>query len=468
MQAPNSSSAIIERMAALSRAEMQALQLQKLQRQVARLYESSGFYRERWEAAGVRPEDIRSLADLRRLPTMTKADCMADQAAHPPFGRRLGIAREDVALVCMTGGTSGQGQEVYGRSAHDLFMQGYFHQLPWHIVGLRQGDIALNCVPSGGLTTGGWGPTEGFRAAGALPLTVGGTMSTDAKIDLMCRFGEVHFIYASTNYLHTLTEALRRRGIDPRKQFPMMKALFIAAEGYPIEWALQVQEFWGAKLHEGYGSTQGAGFICATSEQGVVATDGSRAPMQCFDWHVIVEVLDPETDEPVGEGEYGEVVLTNLDIEGSAVIRFRTRDRVRLLPLASAGNGRAWTCIESGTIGRYDDMMKIRGNNVWPSAVDLAVFAHHEVAEYIGSVFVDERGRTEVLVKIGFKPEHAAASEEVRAATLKRIQAAIKERTNVQMTIVDVPRDELPFFENKARRWKDERPVGYQLSGGAA
>lgn len=460
----HASSAIIARMGALSRDDMQALQLAKLRRQIERLQATSGFYRELWDKAGLRLDDIRSLADLKRIPTMTKADCLADQNDHPPFGRRLGIAREDVALVCMTGGTSGQGQEVYGRSQRDLVMQGYFHQLPWHIAGLRQGDVGLNCVPSGGLTTGGWGPTEGFRAAGALPLTVGGTMSTDAKIDLMCRFGDVHFIYASTNYLHTLTEALRRRGIDPRGRFATMKSLFIAAEGYPVEWAQTIQEVWGAVLHEGYGSTQGAGFICATSEQGVVAADGSRAPMQCFDWHVIVEVLDPDTDEPVKEGEFGEIVLTNLDIEGSAVVRFRTRDRVRLLPLASAGNGRAWTCIESGSIGRYDDMMKIRGNNVWPSAVDLAVFAHHEIAEYVGSVFVDEKGRTEVLVKVGLKPEHAAREATERETVLLRVQAAIKERTNVQMKVREVPRDELPFFENKARRWKDERPAGYQFS----
>ncbi len=460
----HASSAIIARMGALSRDDMQALQLAKLRRQIERLQAASGFYRERWKKAGLRLDDIRSLGDLRRLPTFTKADCLADQNAHPPFGQRLGIPRQDVALVCMTGGTSGQGQEIYGRSPHDLVLQGYFHQLPWHIAGLRQGDIGLNCVPAGGMTTGGWGPTEGFRAAGSLPLTVGGVMSTDAKIDLMCRFGDIHFIYASTNYLHTLTEALRRRGIDPRQRFPMMKSLFTVAEGYPLDWAETIQAVWGATLHEGYGSTQGAGFICSTSEQGVIAADGGRAPMQCFDWHAIVEILDPDTDEPVKEGEFGEIVLTNLDIEGSAVIRFRTRDRVRLLPLASAGNGRNWTCIESGTIGRYDDMMKIRGNNVWPSAVDLAVFGHHEIAEYVGSVFVDEKGRTEVLVKVALKPEHAARDEAEREAVLARVQAAIKERTNVQMKVCEVPRHELPVFDYKARRWKDERPAGYERS----
>lgn len=457
-------SSTIARMSALTRDEIHRLQFAKLKKQLERLYANSSFFRERFTKAGVSLDNFRSIDDLRRLPMMTKADCLADQNAHPPFGQRLSIKQEDVALVCMTGGTSGQGQEIYGRSQRDIIMQGYFHQLPWHIAGLRKGHVALNCVPSGGLTTGGWGPTEGLRLAGTLPLTVGGTLNTDAKIDLMLRFGGVHFIYASTNYLHTLTEALRRREIDPRKAFPDMKALFIAAEGYPLEWAAKIQDIWGTPLHEGYGSTQGAGFICSTAERGVIAADGQRAPMQCFDWHMIVEVLEPDSDTPVKPGEYGEVVLTNLDIEGSPVVRFRTRDRVRLLPFDAAQNGRAWTCLESGLIGRYDDMMKIRGNNVWPSAVDIAVFAHPEVAEYIGTVFVDEKGRTEALVKIGLKPDFATRSEAERLALIERIQNSIKERTNVLMTIVEVPRAELPYFENKARRWKDERPNGYHFN----
>lgn len=458
----NASSAIIDRMTALDAAGMRALQLGKLRRLVERLDASSTFYRDRWRKAGVTPDSIRSLDDLRRLPTIGKADCLADQNAQPPFGARLGIRPDEVALVCMTGGTSGQGQEIYGRSQRDLVMQGYFHLLPWYIAGLRKGDVALNCVPSGGLTTGGWGPTEGFRSAGALPLTAGGTMSTDAKIDLMCRFGDLAFIYASTNYLHTLTEAVRRRSIDPRRQFPKLKAAFIAAEGYPVEWAAHVQDFWGFTLHEGYGSTQGAGFICSTTERGVVGKDGGRGAMQCFDWHVIVEVIDPDTGEHVEPGEFGEVVLTNLDIEGSAVVRFRTGDRVRLLPAGSAGNGRSWTCIESGTIGRYDDMMKIRGNNVWPSAVDIAVFAQPEVAEYVGRVFVDDKARTEVVVKVGLKPEFAARDEPFRAGVVERVRDAIKQRTNVQMVVEEVARETLPYFENKARRWIDERPDGYR------
>ena len=454
--------AILARMGALSRDELRQLQLAKLRRQMERLVATSAFYRDRWAAAGVTPGDIRSIADLQRIPTVSKADCLADQTACPPYGTRLGVAPGEVALVCMTGGTSGQGQEIYGRTHSDLALQGYFHLLPWHIAGLRRGDVALNCVPSGGMTTGGWGPTEGFRAAGALPLTVGGTMSTDAKIDLMDRFGGVQFIYASTNYLHTLTEAVRRRGIDPRTAYPTLRSIFIAAEGYPPEWAAQIQDFWGATLHEGYGSTQGAGFVASTGPGGVLTPGGERMPLLCFDWHAIVEVLDPEGDRPVRDGEFGEIVLTNLDIQGSPVIRFRTRDRVRLLPSNSERDGRSWTAIESGTVGRYDDMLKIRGNNVWPSAVDLAVFAFPEIAEYTGRVFVDAQGRTEVIVNVGLRPDYADRAEGERAAILTRVQESIKERTNVHMRLQEVPRDQLPVFDNKARRWKDERSAGYR------
>ena len=156
---------------------------------------------------------------MRAFPLSTKADFLADQTEHPPFGERLGIPREEVALVNMTGGTSGQGQEIYGRSQRDIHMQGYLHALPWFLAGLRPGDIAINCVPAGGLTTGGWGPGEGLRIAGATAFHVGGTLSTDAKIDLMLRVGEVNFIYASTNYLHTLTDALLRRGLSRSARF---------------------------------------------------------------------------------------------------------------------------------------------------------------------------------------------------------------------------------------------------------
>jgi len=455
------SSPLLAGLAAMSQPELQALQLAKIRAQMERLWQTSPFYRAKWQQAGVTPDQIRSLDDFRkRVPTVNKQDFLQDQTDHPPFGGRLGIRREDVALVTLTGGTSGQGQEVYGRSQHDIAIQGHMHYLPWFMAGLRPGHMALNCVPAGGMTTGGWGPAEGFRLAGATAFHAGGTLGTEAKIDLLLRFNELHFIYASTNYLHTLTQAFLRRGIVPAERFPMLAGIQIAAEGYPSEWARDTQKLWGCALHEGYGSTQGAGFIATTCDQGIVREDRDRGIMRILEWMNYAEVIDPDTGNPVGPGEEGEIVLTNLDIEGSPVIRFATRDKARWFPAEVCGGGLPWAGIEAGSIGRYDDMMKVRGNNIWPLAVDTVVFARPEVAEYVGRVYVDAEGKTEVELRLAVKPD--ACTAEARPALFEALRETLKARTNVWMKITEVPLTELPQFTYKARRWTDERKSGYR------
>ena len=454
-------SAVLRRLESVSREGFLAFQFAKLKQQIERCWHTNPFYRMRWQKAGVTPEQIRSLDDYRqRVPLVTKQDFLADQLAHPPFGARLGVPREEVTLVMLTGGTTGQGQEIYGRTAADAAILTHIHYLPYHLAGLRKGDIAFNCAPAGGMTSGGWGPPEGMRQGGAVVFNVGGVLSTDAKIDLMLRFGVMHFIYGSTNYLHTLTQALRRRGIDPKITFPMMKALYVSAEGYSPPWALSMEDFWGCPLHEGYGSTQATGFAY-TSCPSVRRSPDHPHLLHALEWWNLTEIIDPDTAEPVRPGEEGEIILTNLDMAASPCMRFSTRDRARWFPHDACSCGRPWHCIEAGSVGRYDDMMKIRGNNVWPITVDTAVFAHPEVAEYTGRVYVDDLGRTEVLVRLAFKSNFVRAPVEVRAALLQRITADIKAQTNVTMTVVEVDRDELPTFEYKARRWKDERRSGY-------
>lgn len=461
---PFMDSARLARLASLSRGELESLQLRKLRHQLARLHVSSGYYRRRMNAAGLAPDAIGSLdAFCKSFPLSSKADFLADQTEHAPFGDRLGISRSDVALVNMTGGTSGQGQEIYGRSQRDVHMQGYYHALPWFLAGLRPGDIAVNCVPSGGLTTGGWGPGEGLRIIGATAFHVGGTLSTDAKIDLMLRIGEVNFIYASTNYLHTLTEALLRRGLEPKRAFPTLRTLFIAAEGYPIEWAQRIETLWGCRLQEGYGSTQCAGFGASTCADGAITRAGGRGLMHMFEWETLFEVLHPTTLEPVASGETGELVVTNLAIEGSPVIRFRTGDSARFISYRDTAAGRAWNAIECGTVGRFDDMLKIRGNNVWPSAIDAAVFSYGEVAEYAGRVYTSADGKTEIEMRLALTDAAAAMEPAARERIIEAIRATIKERTNLWMVLTQCQRSELPEFSYKARRWKDERQQGYRL-----
>ena len=454
-------SPILHRLETLRREDLLAFQFAILKHQIERCWSTNSFYRTRWQRVGAAPEKIKSFDDFRkRIPTVTKQDFLDDQLTNPPFGERLGIPREDVRLVVLTGGTTGQGQEIYGRNAADVAVLTHMHYLPYHLAGLRKGDIAFNCAPAGGMTSGGWGPPEGMRQGGAIVFNVGGVLSTEAKIDLMLRFGVMHFIYASTNYLHTLTEALRRRGLDPRQAFPMMKALYIAAEGYSPKWAQTTENIWGCPLHEGYGSTQATGFAY-TSCPSVRRSPEHVNLLHALEWWNLMEVIVPETGESVGPGEEGEIILTNLTMAGSPCIRFSTRDKARWFPHDACSCGRPWHCIEAGSVGRYDDMMKIRGNNVWPISVDAVVFAHAEVGEYAGRVFVDDFGRTEVEVRVAFKPEFAAAPCDARTTMLQQIANTIKAKTNVTMTVMEVPRAELPTFEYKARRWKDERQAGY-------
>lgn len=460
---PFAASSRLRRLATMTRADLEAMQLIKLRRQLQRTAANSIYYSTRLTQSGLDPENLQSLAAFRSFPLSTKADFLADQNEHPPFGQRLSVRREQVAMVNATGGTSGQGQEFYGRTQSDVHVQGYLHALPWFMAGLRPGHIAFNCVPAGGLTTGGWGPGEGFRIIGATPFHVGGTLSTDAKIDLMLKVGGMNFIYASTNYLHTLTEALIKRGITPSEAFPAMKTLFIAAEGYPVEWAQRIEALWGCRLQEGYGSTQCAGFGASTGADGALTPDGRRGLMGLFEWETLCEVINPETLEPVASGETGELVVTNLSIEGSPVIRFRTGDAVRFIAHKDAGWQRCWNAIECGGIGRFDDMMKIRGNNVWPSAVDAAVFCFREIAEYAGRVFTDADGKTEVEVRLAFATDAGTLDPTNRSNVLAAVRATIKDKTNLLVVVREVARADLPEFSYKARRWTDERQKGYRL-----
>lgn len=448
----------------LDREQVLAMQWQKLRRQLAYLAADNPHYRDKLAKAGIDPARIQSLADFRHIPFSDKAEFVADQNAHPPFGRRLGIARERVALIAMTSGTSGQGQEIHGRSAHDLVMVGYRHWLAFELAGLRAGDLVLNATPSGGVTAGGWGPPEGFRFGGCTVFHLGGVFSTEQIVGFLERLGELDALYASTNYVNTLTEACRRHGFEPRRQLPRLRCLIFAAEGYPPEWVDRMAAFWGCPLTEAYGSTQSIGYAYGQAAGAPDRRPNGRGMMHGFEWLNLNEVLNPETLRPVLPGEEGELVLTNLDIEASPILRFRTGDRVRYLPHSESATRLPFDGIETGTIGRYDDMLKIRGNNVWPQVVDEAIFAHAEVAEYAGSVEVDEGGRTDVVVRLALHPG-APAEGEARQALMARLAEAIKTKTNVSMRLVVVPRDSLPTFTYKTRRWSDRRQQGYARGG---
>ena len=241
----------------------------ELKRQLARVHRTSGFYRAKLASAGTRPEDMRSLEDFaRRCPTSNKADFLRDQQEHPPFGTRLSVARDTVALVNMTGGTSGQGQEVYGRTHHDIALQGFLHYLPWFWRG---------CGPATRRSTA-------FRRAGSPPAVgdhpkafASRARSRSMRRRRSARKRRSTWRFAFPTQLHLRVDQFPAHAAPTRyaaaarprqSRSRTCRASSSPARAIPTRGPKAMCGEWGCALHEGYGSTQGAGFVASTCAKG--------------------------------------------------------------------------------------------------------------------------------------------------------------------------------------------------------
>ncbi|MFQ5904020.1 MAG: phenylacetate--CoA ligase family protein, partial [Candidatus Binatia bacterium] len=282
--------------------------------------------------------------------------------------------------------------------------------------------------------------TQGMIKMGLIPLQTFG-VDSETKLHLMKRF-RPHYLTLTTAYALRLMLLAKQMGFDPKRDFPNLKGISIAGESYPIPLARGLEEFWDTRIHEFYGITQGGTIIAFTCEYGV-ARNGERGAMHLLDPYYYIEVIDPDTLKPVGPGEEGEAVITTLYREGSPVVRSRTRDKVRYLPHDYCPCGRPYGIWEAGNISRYDDMMKIKGTNVWPAMVDGVLFSYTEVDEYGGHVWIDEQGREGVLIRLALKPTSSLTIDE-RERLLQELSRELLKRTGVSMELKVVPRDELP------------------------
>lgn len=438
---------------ALSRDELLELQWRKIQHQLAFLHARNPFYRAALDRAGVRPDELRSIDEFReRVPTCTKLDLLDDQNLAPPYGTRLGIDPNRVVMTYTTSGTSGVGQEVYGHSWQDALLSGTkYLEGPLHLAGLRPGDRVFAMTPIVMLAFGLM-VAETMRLASFNEFEVFG-LDSASKLAALKRFG-AHAMVATPAHLARLSTISKEAGLDPKVDFPDLKAIMVAGQSYPLELALSLEAFWGTKLYETYGSSQGLGHVGGTCERGAVA-DGERGAVHVFEHHELLEVLDPGTGKHVAPGEIGMGVITNLGVEGSPLLRFKTYDRMRWLG-ATCPCGRPAAAIEAGTMDRYDDMMKVRGMNIWPQTIDDLLFAAG-VEEYVAEVWVDEAELEQVDIRLAFTADRRGAPEPERGAEVARLVDEIKTRTNVTMRLREVDRSELPAFEFKAVRWNDRR-----------
>ena len=447
----------LPRLEGLSREEIDALQGRKLVRQVRRLHATNPFYRRLWDGAGVDIDTIRTRADVNRLPFTSKRDFMADQAAEPPFGSRLGVPAVEVGEITETSGTSGKGRELHGHTVQDMHLRGQMTAVAWAWAGLQRDDIGIFHIPASN-SASLYTMLRGIRAVGRLPYLVG-HLGFEERLDLMRRLG-VNAMYATPSGLNGMAALCDKLGIVPADAFPDLKFVVVSAESWPVEWVERMQDYWHTKITEVYGSTQlNAAFGAACCERGAVA-DGQRGNLHMFEWTQLYEVVDPETGEPVGPGEPGELVITHLDKQASPLVRYRSADRVTRHPYGRCACGRQYDVIEAGTIGRVDDMFKVKGQSIWPSELESLIFSHAEVDEFQARAYIGAKGRDEIELR--FSVHHGTGNQR-QAQLVDDLRRKLKEVTDVTFAVSLVQADDLPHFtspDKKARRWSDDRHTG--------
>ena len=414
----------------LDPARLREHQWRRLRALLDAIYAAPGnaFWRAAWARAGVSgPGDLKTWDDFQRLPLSRKSDVVEDQVAHPPFGTNLTYPLERYVRVHQTSGSTGAPLRWLDTQAS---WDWWTHCWRFVLAGAGLGPADRIYFPfSFGLFIGFWAGFEGARALGALAIPGGGADSP-ARLAAMQALGATALVCTPSYALH-LAETGRERGIDIAA-LPVRATVHAGEPGAGIPAVrARIEAHWGARAFDHAGMTEmGAyGYECAT-----------QAGLHVNESEFIAEVLDPTTGAPAREGE---LVLTNLGRLGSPVIRYRTGDRVRLAD-APCACGRTFRRLEGGILGRLDDMLILRGVNVFPSAVEDIVRRFAAVEEFQVEVFrAGELDEARILVEVG-----AGDGAGVCAA----LQEALRAGLGLRLQVSQAPPRSLPRFELKARR----------------
>lgn len=343
-----------EEMETMDRDRLEALQLERLQATVEYVYEKSSFYRQTFEEEGVRPSDIQSLDDLTKLPFTTKDD-LRD---HYPFGL-LTVPLEDVVRVHASSGTTGK-PTVVGYTRKDMEVWAEVMARTLQAADVTPGDVVHNAYGYG-LFTGGLGFALGSETIGAATVPISGGF-TKRQLMLMEDFGAT-IVCCTPSYALVLAETAEEQGIDFLERMKL-RAGFFGAEPWTEAIRRAVEARLGVEAFDIYGLSEIIG-------PGVSVECHEHDGLHIFEDHFLPEIIDPATGERLPLGSEGELVFTTLTKEGMPVIRYRTRDRVRLYR-DSCACGRTLVRM-SKVLGRTDDMLVIRGVNVFPSQIERAL-----------------------------------------------------------------------------------------------
>jgi phenylacetate-CoA ligase len=408
-------------------------QVDRLRAMLRELLASNRFYGAKLRAAGLSDaQDVRSLADLRQLPFTAKQELVDDQAAHPPYGTNLTYPLERYVRLHQTSGTTGNPLRWLD-TAESWDWWARCWAAVYHGAGVTEADRVFFAF-SFGPFIGFWSAWEGTRYVGAMAIS-GGAQTSEQRLDTLIS-NQATVICCTPSYALHLAEVARQKGVDIAGS--TVQRLIVAGEpGARIPATKQrIEEAWGARLFDHTGATEVGAHGCqCAAQQGVHLNEGE----------FIVEVIDPVTQELADEGE---LVITNLGRVGMPVIRYRTGDQVRLNREPCAC-GRTFVRMEGGIIGRIDDMLTVRGVNVFPSALEAIIRDFAEVDEYAVEVY-----RRAEMDEMEIKLEVSGPSPQTVADAVAQ---AIRNRLGLRATVTLAEPGSLPRYELKARRVVDRR-----------
>lgn len=433
-------------------AAREPLILAKLKRQVGWAWERSPFYRRKWEEAGVSPDTLRSLEDLARFPVVRKAELRAVQDAHPPFGDYLCIEPSEVARIHGTSGTTGR-PTVFGIGADDWRRIGEAHARILWGAGIRPGDRILICSFFS-LYLGSWGALAGGERLGATVFPFGAGVAGQTLMAVQWA-RELHpsAFYSTPSYALHLAETARREGVDPRSFG--LRTLFFSGEpgaGIPSTRRLIEETFGGACID--------MGSMAEMSPWMSNAECRHRTGMHLWQDVVYTEVCDPVSFQPVPSGAEGTPVYTHLERTSQPMIRLVSGDLARwtdeLCPC-----GRTYPRLPDGVYGRIDDMLIVRGENVYPSAIEDVLRSIEGFGGEFQVVVSRRTAMDELLIRAEYAATHAGSTEALGATMRQRLRA----RLGVHPVIELLAAGTLPRTEFKARRVIDERDLGGRRGG---
>ena len=421
----------------MSREDLEALQLERLQALVKRVYQKIPFYKESFDKAGINPEDIKSLADLTKLPFTVKQD-MRDAY---PFGL-FAVPRKDVVRVHCSSGTTGTAT-VVGYTQKDLENWGDCFARALYGAGCGP-DSTLQIAYGYGLFTGGLGAHNGGERAGCtvLPMSTG---NTKRQVRLMKDF-DVDCLCCTPSYALNIAEVAQEEGYDIH-EFPIHAGI-LGAEPCSEATRAEIEQKMGIQVYDIYGLSEvmGPGVACECEKQ--------HGLHVCED-QFIIEILDPKTLQPVPDGEWGEVVFTTLCKECSPLVRYRTRDISRIL-VGECECGRTFRRMDR-IAGRTDDMMILRGVNVFPSQIEEEIVSFPEIAPQYQLILTTKGTLDHAELRVETVPEFPF-DEIRRLEKLKKdLQKALKENLPIAVDVKIVEPKTIERAEGKAKRIIDMR-----------